>query len=83
MADLRTPPTTTICPMKHIKSWHSIEVSLRPCAFLNVLTEKLNNSTRGPGPLALPPNVLSLAPAGRTRVTSHLGISPAHSNASS
>ena len=32
---------------------------------------KLNKSTKGAGPLALPPKVLSLAPAGRIRETSH------------
>ena len=40
---------------------------------------KLNRSTKGAGPDARPPKVLSLAPAGRTLDTSHLGISPAYS----
>jgi len=47
-------------------SWHSMLDNLRPCADLNVLVTKLNRSTRGAGPEALPPNVFSLAPAGRT-----------------
>jgi len=55
--------------------------SLRPCAPLNVVTAKLNRSTNGAGPLALPPKIFSLAPAGRTLETSHLGISPAHRRA--
>ena len=53
----------------------------RLLAALKVDTAKLNSSTSGAGPDALPPNVLSLAPAGRTRETSHLGISPAHRSA--
>ena len=77
----RTPPTTTTSPTLHIRSWHSIEDSLRPSAFLNICTEKLNKSTKGAGPLALPPKVLRRAPAGRTFVISHFGISPAQSRA--
>ena len=57
--------------------------SLRVCAVLNVPTTNINKSINGAGPDALPPNVFSLAPAGLTNDTSHLGISPAHSNASS
>ena len=53
--------------------------SLRPCASLNLATTKLNSSIKGAGPEARPPNVLSLAPAGRTFDISHVGISPAYS----
>ena len=77
IAERRTPPTTTTSPILHIKSWHSNECSLRPLAFLNVATVNSNRSTNGCGPEALPPNVLSRAPAGLTLLTSHFGISPA------
>src|SRR5690606_18754161 len=76
IAERRTPPTTTISPILQRMSWHSRELSLRPTAPLNLLMTNLNKSSRGPGPEALPPNVLSLAPAGRTLETSHLGTSP-------
>jgi hypothetical protein len=38
--------------------------------------ENLNKSTSGSGPEALPPKVLSRAPAGLTLVTSYLGMIP-------
>ena len=38
----------------------------------------MKSSTRGAGPEARPPKVLSLAPAGRTLDTSHCGIRPAY-----
>ena len=47
--------------------------NVRPAAFLNVSTVKLNKSTNGSGPEDLPPKVLSLAPAARTLDTSHAG----------
>ena len=81
MALRRTPPTTTISPTLHMRSWHSIDESLRPCASLKVLTAKLNRSIRGAGPDALPPKVFNRAPAGRTFSTFHLGISPAQRSA--
>ena len=62
-------------------SWDSRDVSLRPEASLNLATTYLNNSTRGSGPLARPPKVLSRVPAGLTADTSHLGTSPAHRRA--
>ena len=42
----------------------------------NNLTVKLNKSTRGAGPDALPPNTLSLEPAGLIFDTSQVGTSP-------
>ena len=41
----------------------------------------LNNSSKGSGPLALPPKVFSFAPAGRTFDKFHLGISPEYNKA--
>ena len=46
---------------------------------MNTPTQKLNRSSKGSGPDALPPNVFSLAPAGRTLLKSHFGILPAYS----
>ena len=74
----RTPPTTTISPILHIRLWHSYDDSLRPFATLKVSIVKLNKSTSGAGPLARPPNVFRRAPAGRTLLTSQVGISPAY-----
>ncbi|MDA8565885.1 hypothetical protein N9K99_06865 [Schleiferiaceae bacterium] len=54
-------------------------VSLRPAAFWNISTQKLNRSIKGSGPEARPPKVFSLAPAGRTLLMSHSGILPAYS----
>ena len=54
-------------------------VNLRPCALRNTPTVKLNKSMSGSGPEALPPNVLSRAPAGRTLRISHFGTLPAYS----
>ena len=51
--------------------------NLRPAAFLNILQVKLKRSSKGSGPLALPPKVFSLAPAGRSLDISHLGSIPA------
>ena len=82
-AERLTPPTTTISATLQTKSCASRSVSLRPAAFLNIATVNSNRDTRGAGPEALPPNVLSLAPAGRTLLTSHEGTSPAQSIASS
>ena len=81
MALRLTPPLTTISPTLHIISWHSKLDNLRFCAPLNVAIQKLNRSIKGAGPEALPPNVFSLAPAGLTSETSHLGTSPAHRSA--
>ena len=81
IADRRTPPTTTTSPTLHRISCASSEVSFRPVAPRNFATTYLNKSTSGSGPDALPPKVLSLAPAGRTPETSHLGTSPAYSKA--
>jgi len=53
-----------------------MEESLRPTAPLNFSIVNLKRSSRGPGPEALPPKVLRIAPDGLTLVTSHLGISP-------
>ena len=73
-ADRRTPPTTTISAILHTRSWHSIDVSFLPAALLKVSQVKRKRSSRGFGPDALPPNVLSLAPEGRTLEISHFGI---------
>ncbi|ABT16976.1 hypothetical protein ATCV1_z842R [Acanthocystis turfacea chlorella virus 1] len=77
IADLRTPPDTTISPILHIISWHSRVVSFLPAAPLNVLTTNQKSSTSGLGPDARPPNVFSLAPGGRIPDTSQVGTSPA------
>ena len=45
-------------------------------AFLNVFMVKLNKSTKGSGPEARPPNVLSGVPAALTLDTSHFAICP-------
>src|SRR5210317_592031 len=45
--------------------------------------QKRNNSSRGAGPDALPPNVFSLAPAGLTCDTSHFGTCPTYNIAMS
>ena len=50
-----------------------MEVSFLPEAFLKVSVVNLKRSSSGPGPEARPPNVLSLAPEGRTFVVSQLG----------
>ena len=42
-----------------------------------ILDVNVNKSSKGAGPLALPPNVLSLAPCGRILLTSNCGICPA------
>ena len=55
-------------------SWHSMEFNLRPFDPLNVDTTNLNRLSSGSGPDALPPNVLSGAPAGLTLLKSHVGI---------
>ena len=47
-----------------------MELSLRPAAPRKTSTVNLNRSSRGSGPDALPPNVLSVEPAGRTPLTS-------------
>ena len=78
-----TPPTTTMAATLQMRSCASRSVSLRPAALRNRATVKLNRSTSGAGPDARPPKVLSLAPAGRTLLTSHDGTSPVHSIASS
>ena len=59
-------------------SWHSIGNSLRPAAPLNLSITNWNSSSRGAGPEARPPNVLSLSPAGRTSEVSHWGTCPAY-----
>ena len=73
-ADLRTPPTTTISAILHTMSFASTDLSLSPAAFRKVFIVNLNNSSRGSGPEALPPNVLRGVPAGLTFDKSHLGI---------
>ena len=75
-AERRTPPTTTTSAILHTMSWHSMEVSLRPAARRKLSTVKRNSSSNGAGPLARPPKVFSLAPAGRTLLRSHLGVCP-------
>ena len=77
-ADLRTPPTTTTSPVLQTISWHSIEESFLPLAPLNLRIVKSNKSTRGWGPLALPPNVLSLVPTGLTFDMLILGTLPVY-----
>ena len=83
IAERRTPPTTTTSPILHIMSWHSIGFRLRPREPLNTLIVKSKRFTNGCGPEERPPIVLSLAPAGRSFVTSIVGICPDHSNARS
>ena len=83
IADLLTPPTTTISPILHIMSWHSIGFKFLPTAFLKTLIVKSNRFTSGCGPDDLPPIVLSLAPAGLSLLMSIVGICPDQSNASS
>ena len=51
-----------------------------PADFLKISTVNLNKSSRGSGPDDLPPNVFNLAPAGRRRDKSHLGICPEYNN---
>ena len=74
-ADRRTPPTTTISAILQTISWTSMEVSLRPADRRKVSTVNRNRSSSS-GPDARPPNVLSLAPAGRTLDKSHFGTLP-------
>ena len=78
-AERLTPPTTTMSATLHTTSWHSMDVSLRPSALRKTSTQKWNKSSNGCAPDARPPNVSSLAPAGRTPDISHLGILPAYS----
>ena len=52
----------------------SIERSFLPAACFIVVTQNSKRFTSGSGPDARPPNVLSLAPAGLTFDTSHVGI---------
>ena len=60
-------------------SWHSSGYSLRFLACVNFSIQNSNSSSKGAGPLARPPNVFNLAPAGLTSDTSHCGICPAYS----
>src|SRR5271157_6553669 len=76
MAERRTPPTTTTSPIMHIMSWHSIEFSLRPAAFLKSSTVKRKRRSSGSGPDARPPIVFNNAPFGRIALKSHEGMSP-------
>ena len=55
-------------------SWHSIDFNFLPAAPLNISTVNLNKSSSGSGPLDLPPNVFSLAPAGLSFDKSQVGI---------
>ena len=80
---LRTPPQTTTSATLHTISWHSMDVSLRPAAALNVRTRNLKSSSSGSGPEARPPNVLRGVPAGRIFDRSQLGICPAYSRPTS
>ena len=72
----RTPPTTTTSAILQTISWHSMDVSFLPAARLKESVVKRNSSSSGAGPLARPPNVFSLAPAGRSLLKSHFGICP-------
>ncbi len=78
LTQLTSKLAPSISPIIHIISCTSIDVSLRPLACLNVSTTKSNSFFNGSGPLARPPNTLSLAPAGRTLLKSNVGISPSH-----
>ena len=75
-----TPPTTTTSATLQHRSCTSIEDNFRPTAPLNRSTQNSNSSANGSGPLALPPNVTSLAPAGRISLRSHLGICPVNNS---
>ena len=57
-----------------------MEDSFLPCAFVNLFTVKSNRFTRGCGPLALPPNVCNLSPAGRILLTLIFGILQVYRN---
>ena len=76
-ADLRTPPATTHLAIAWSISIASIPV-IRPfMSFSNtkiplrMSQTSINIRANGCGPLAVPPNVFSLVPAGRTRDTSY------------
>src|SRR5208282_3818555 len=81
IADRRTPPTTTMSPTLHIKSWHSMLVSFLPVAARNVATVNLNRSSSGAGPEERPPKVLRGAPAGRSWERSQEGTIPLYRSA--
>ena len=56
-----------------------MDVSLRPAAFLKYLYAEVKQVNQRLWPDALPPKVLSLAPAPLTLLMSHCGILPAYS----
>ncbi len=58
-----------------------MELSFLPLACLNLKIVNSNNSFNGSGPLALPPKVFNLAPAGRIFLRSYFGTSPEYNNA--
>ena len=82
MQDLSAENTTlssvNVVNNAQLNTVSGVALEISDSTSLNTLTVKLNKSSNGSGPLDLPPNVLSLAPAGLSLDKSQEGICPAY-----